>query len=57
MRAHLFKNMGKKLRTQINNVNDDTLNDEDESMMSMAAINAEPPKGMSAAAAFKKLQS
>ena len=30
---------------------------ENESIMSMAAINAEPPKGMSAAAAFKKLQS
>ena len=43
----------------MSNANDDTNNpdDENESMMSMAAINAEPPKGMSAAAAFKKLQS
>jgi hypothetical protein len=59
MRAQLFKNLGKKLRTQMSNANDDTNNpdDENESMMSMAAINAEPPKGMSAAAAFKKLQS
>jgi hypothetical protein len=38
-------------------VNDDinSPTGENESMMSMSAINAEPPKGMSAAAAFKKI--
>jgi hypothetical protein len=56
MRDHILKNLGKKLRTQLSGVNDDKKTDENDTM-SMDAINSEPPKGMSAAAAFKKLQS
>ena len=41
----------------LQNIGNEDLNqgEENEPMMSMAAMNAEPPKGMSAAAAFKKL--